>query len=127
MIIIYDGTCGVCNSTIQFVLKNKPKSYFRFVSFQSEKAAYYLDRYKINTMDSIWVIEDEKGYSKSTAFFKIIKGLQTKWRYVYIFIVIPKFIRDWFYVQFSKNRYRIKNKEMQCRILTEDERKFFLN
>jgi len=126
MIIIYDGSCGICNSTVQFVLDNKPQHYIRFVSFQSPKAQPYLHQFKIQNMDSIVVIENNQCYTKSSAILKIICQLQTKWRYLYYLIYTPKFLRDSIYTLVSTNRYRIMDTNRQCRLITKEEQKHFI-
>ena len=35
-IILFDGVCNLCNSSVQYVIKHDKKDIFRFVSLQSE-------------------------------------------------------------------------------------------
>ncbi len=35
-IILFDGLCNLCDSSVQFILKHDDKDVFRFVSIQSE-------------------------------------------------------------------------------------------
>lgn len=126
-IIIYDGVCGVCNKTIQFILNNKPNENIRFVAFQSPIAQNLLEKKKVALdLSSIILIENEKIYSKSTAVLKIMHLLQTPYRFLYYFIIIPKFIRNTIYSKIAKYRYLILGKTEQCRILTSQEKQWFL-
>ena len=127
ILVIYDGSCGICNKTIQFILDNKPKPIIRFVSFQSKKAQPYIKKYNIKNMDSVVIIERGKSYTKSTAMLRLVKNLKTNWRYVYYLIVIPRPIRDLVYSIISKNRYRFTKKEFSCRLLSNKEKAFFIS
>jgi len=126
-IIIYDGICGFCNRSVQFILEHKPNDSVRFVSYQSDKAKPFLEKYKISDMSSILLIENETYYDKSTAVLKIAKTLDSKWRYLYYLINIPLSIRDFVYMIISKNRYLLMGKNNSCRFLTSEEKKMFLD
>lgn len=125
LIIIYDGVCGFCNRSVQFILDHTPDDSIRFVSFQSDRAKPFLKKYKIKDMNSIILIESNRCYSKSTAILKIAKNLDSRWRYLYYLIYIPSFLRDTVYSLFSKNRYRIMGKNNSCRLLTPKEKEMF--
>lgn len=125
-IILYDGVCGFCDQSIQFILKNKPDPSIRLVSFQSEMGKQLCQQFYIKNMDAIVLIENDTYYDKSTAVLKIIEKLQTRWQYLKYFMVVPKFIRDIIYNFIAKHRYRLMGKAEQCRILTKQEKMYFL-
>jgi len=127
IIVIYDGECGICNHTIQFILNNKPKSHIRFISFQSQIVTPYLKKYDIKDMSSIVIIEKGRSFKKSTAMLLLVKNLQTSWRHLYYFIVIPKTIRDIVYQLISRNRHRFIKTQHSCRFLSNEEKSFFLS
>jgi predicted DCC family thiol-disulfide oxidoreductase YuxK len=39
---------------------------------------------------------------------------------LYVFLIVPKFIRDWFYDIIAKNRYRWWGKEESCWVPTPE-------
>ncbi|MDH7446097.1 thiol-disulfide oxidoreductase DCC family protein [Aquimarina sp. 2201CG14-23] len=126
-IIIYDGVCGFCNKSVQFILQNKPNSEIRFIAFQSEIAKELMAKKEIKTdMSSILLVENGKLYSKSSAVLKVLNKLNTRWKYLYYFIIIPAPIRDFCYSIIAKYRYIIMGSSDQCRLLTKEERVFFL-
>jgi len=45
LIVLYDGVCGLCNKSIQFILKRDKKDAFRFASLQSEFGRKILHRH----------------------------------------------------------------------------------
>ena len=98
-IILFDGVCNLCNTSIQFILKRDFNKKYLFASLQSDAAKEILLQYtdeKIN-LETIILIENGKIYKKSTAVLKIWKNLNRLQSALYICIVIPRPIRDWFY------------------------------
>ena len=91
---------------------------------QKLKKEYNLDSQNV---DSVIVIEDNTAFTHSTAALKISRGLGGIWSLAYIFIIIPKFIRDFFYKLFAKNRYRLFGKKDACMMPTPEIRAKFLS
>lgn len=128
MIIIYDGVCGFCNAWVLFVLDNHPNQHIRFVSFQSEKAIPFLEKYEIQNLDSIVCIDKENCYTKSDAILKILGMLDSHWRYLRFLAIVPKRVRNGVYNIIAKNRYKIiKKNHYSCRMLTLNEKQMFLD
>jgi predicted DCC family thiol-disulfide oxidoreductase YuxK len=107
-IILFDGTCKLCNSVVRFIAKNDSKRIFCFVPLASEKATEYLNRYNKKDVNrgSVLLIEDEKIYTKSSAVLHILKCLDGLWPLFYVFIIVPGFIRDPVYDIIARYRYR---------------------
>ena len=119
-IILFDGLCNLCSSSVQFVIKRDAKDYFRFASLQSSFGQSQLKKYglPINLIYSIILIKDGVVYQKSSAALEIAKSLNGLWPAFYIFIIVPPFIRDWVYDIISKNRYVWFGKKDSCIIPT---------
>jgi predicted DCC family thiol-disulfide oxidoreductase YuxK len=128
-IILFDGVCNFCNDSINFVIKHDKKNYFKFAPLQSERGGELLDKYKISRAetDSVVVVENEKAYTHSTAALRIAKGLGGIWSLAYIFIVVPKFIRDAAYNLIARNRYKWFGKKDACMLPTPEIREKFLS
>ena len=59
ILIVYDGSCGFCNQSIQFVLKNKRASNLRFVSSLSVTGGIILDHLRIQGLQqTILLVEN---------------------------------------------------------------------
>ena len=88
-VILFDGVCNLCNSSINFIIKNDKKKYFLFASLQSDAAKEILLQYssKNLTLDSIVLIEEQKIFTKSTAALKISKYLNNEFKFLYTFII----------------------------------------
>ena len=44
-IILFDGVCNLCNSSVQFIIKRDPNGHFKFASLQSETGQKLLKQY----------------------------------------------------------------------------------
>jgi len=127
-IILFDGVCNFCNFWVNFVIKRDKKDSFRFAALQSEKAKELTSRISFDTsnLDTFVLIEGEKFFTKSTAALMICKQLNWPIKILSLFIILPKFFRDFIYDKIAKNRYKIFGKRESCRVATEADRsKFF--
>lgn len=129
MIILFDGVCNFCNSSINFVIENDKRNLFKFAPLQSEIGQQLLAEHNIDSVetDSVILIENGKAYTHSTAALQIAKNLGGIWSLGYIFIILPKSIRDFFYKLFAKNRYRLFGKKDACMMPTPEIRAKFLS
>jgi len=126
-IVIYDGVCGFCDASIQFILDQKPSDALRFVSFQSETGQQIMATVGLEiNLDTIIFIEKGIVHQKSKAFLKILKHVESSYRFANYLSIIPSFISNLFYGIIAKYRYKIMGKINQCRLLTQTERAFFL-
>jgi len=121
-IILFDGVCNLCNSSVNFIIKHDKKSQFLFASLQSDAAKEILLQFQTKkiTLDSIILIENNTVYEKSTAALKIAKQLNSSYKLLYGFILIPRFIRDWVYNYIAKNRYKWYGKKEKCMIASSE-------
>lgn len=127
-IILFDGVCNLCNSSVLFVIKRDPKDQFRFAPLQSQIGSAIATKHKIDTsqVDSIMLIADGKAYVKSSAALKIAKHLTGGYPLLFGFMIIPSFIRNWVYDYIAKNRYRWYGKQTSCMIPTPELKSKFL-
>ena len=128
-VVLFDGVCNFCNGSVNFIIERDKSGYFKFAPLQSEIGERYLNRFAIDKSetDSVILIEDEKAYMYSTAALKIAKRLPGFWSWFYGFIIVPKFIRDFFYKLFAKYRYHLFGKQDACMMPTPEIRERFLS
>jgi len=129
LILLFDGECNLCNSTVQFVVKRDKKNKFLFATLQSKAGQKTLKKLSLSQKDfkSFVLLEDSNCYQKSTAALKVAKNLRNGWQLFYIFIIVPKFIRDFIYSLIAKNRYKIFGKRTECMIPTTELKAKFLD
>ncbi|WP_432410610.1 thiol-disulfide oxidoreductase DCC family protein [Rasiella sp. SM2506] len=127
-IILFDGVCNLCDSSVTFVIQRDKKDLFRFAALQEEPGKTLLEKYKIDTSqtDSIILLDGDKAYTKSTAALKIAKHLGGAYPFLYGFMLIPNFIRNWVYDYVAKHRYKWYGKKESCMIPTLELRSKFL-
>lgn len=128
MIVLFDGVCNLCNASVNFIIDRDEKAIFKFTSLQSEVGQNILVEHQLkqSDFDSIILLKEGKILKKSDAALEIARNLDGWWKYFYVFGIIPKFIRDFFYDLIAKNRYRIFGKSDACRIPTAELRERFL-
>lgn len=74
-LILFDGVCNFCNSSINFILKNDTNNRFKFASIQSDTGKLYIKKYQLQELDSVIVITHNKALIKSDAFIHILGKL----------------------------------------------------
>ena len=127
-VILFDGVCNLCSGSVQFVLKRDKEKRFLFTSLQSNYGQDLLKRSNLpmNTFNSFILFEDGKIITRSTAALTIFSQLKG-WKWVKIFWIIPKFIRDAVYNLIAKNRYKWFGKRNECWLPTPDLKARFLD
>jgi predicted DCC family thiol-disulfide oxidoreductase YuxK len=126
-IILFDGICNLCQASVQFIIKRDPNAHFRFASLQSEVGKKILKRYNISDdINSFILVVGEKYYTKSSAALMVCNYLQGFWKLLYVFMFVPRPIRDRIYHFIAENRYKWFGKRESCLIPTSDLRKRFL-
>ena len=127
-VVLFDGVCNLCNGSVQFIINKDPSGIFKFAPLQSGIGKDLLLKFDLsdNNMDSIILIENSDYFIKSTAALRIVKRLGILWSLLYILILIPKPIRDYFYDIVARNRYNWYGKRTQCMIPNEDIKNRFL-
>lgn len=127
-IILFDGECNFCDSSVQFIIKRDPKGLFHFASLQSPTGQELQKKYGVpEDIDSIVLIEKDKSYYKSAAALRICRHLKEAWKLFYGFIIVPRFIRNAAYDVIAKNRYKwFGKKEESCMLPSPSVRKRFL-
>ena len=128
-IILFDGVCNLCNSSVKYVIKHDKKDEFRFVPIQSELGQKIIKHIGISAKHTDSVIFYKPGkvyYYKSTAALEIAKSLNGFFTYASIFRIIPSAIRDIIYDYIAKNRYKWYGKNESCMIPTPELKSKFL-
>ncbi|MBS1492428.1 MAG: thiol-disulfide oxidoreductase DCC family protein [Bacteroidetes bacterium] len=127
-IILFDGVCNFCDSSVNFIIDRDKKNIFKFAALQSEKGQEILEYFSLpkDDFDSFVFIENDKVFKKSSAALKIANKLGGIWKIFYPLIVVPKFLRDFFYSLIANNRYKLFGKKDACRIPTPELKQKFL-
>lgn len=121
-IIFYDGQCNLCIGALGFVIRQGGRNKFNFVSLQSDKAKVLLPENLLikQSPDSIVYLDHEKIFYRSSAILRIMKQLGKGWGILYVFILVPRIIRDPIYDLIARNRYKWFGKREHCSLDSRD-------
>lgn len=106
-IIIYDGICLLCSRSITFLDKHDKRKRFEYFSYSSSTGKNLLEKFNLDFTSTQFIvyINKNKCYTRSRAVLEILKDLGGLWRLIFIFVVIPPFIRNYIYKVIAKNRH----------------------
>lgn len=127
-ILLFDGTCNLCNRTVQFVIKRDKKGVLKFASLQSETGKQIMQQFNIPSeyIDSIILLERGNVYYKSTAALRLSKNMDALWPLCYALIIVPAFIRNIIYNFIARNRIKWFGKSETCWVMTPELKNRFL-
>lgn len=127
-VILFDGVCNLCNFFVQFIIERDKGNVFKFASLQSDFARKLLSRFGTDNskIDSVILYSGDRIFTESTAALKILKQLGGGWQIMYVFIVLPKFLRDAIYRLIARNRYKWFGKKESCWLPTPELKNKFI-
>ncbi len=144
-IVAFDGVCNLCNSTVNWIIDNDPKQQFKFIALQDiarlEALGFDLKELQFteqsswvnsesqtdeSQIQSVYLIEQGKLFDKSTAVLRICRQLSGLYPLLYLYILIPRPLRDIVYDFIAKNRYKWFGRRAQCRIPSPELKDRFL-
>ena len=76
-IVLYDGECGMCRASVQFVLNRDREGVFRFASLQSKAGREILRGHGIGEvkLDTMYLSVGDEIFERSTAVLRICSQL----------------------------------------------------
>ncbi len=121
-VILFDGVCNLCNSSVNFVIDRDRGGYFQFAALQSDAGRRLIEQHGLSGdyLDSILLIEGGRCVAKSGAALRIARRMRGLWRVAFLLIVIPAPLRDMVYNWVARNRYRWFGKQDTCRVPTPE-------
>lgn len=127
-ILIFDGVCNVCSSTVQFVLKYDRAGVIFFAPVQSNLGRKLAEAHGVNPddADTFLLVEGEIAFVRSDAALEIAKFLGF-WRWLRVFRIVPRRWRDGAYDLLAKNRYKWFGKRNCCYVPTSEEQARFVD
>ncbi|MFT6245711.1 MAG: putative DCC family thiol-disulfide oxidoreductase YuxK [Salibacteraceae bacterium] len=125
-IVFYDGDCGFCNRSVNFILKNDKTKQVLFAAIQSK---FTQDLFKEKGFDApnlstFYFFENDTLYSKSSGAKRLTKYFKFPQRILALGWIVPRFIADWGYDFIAKRRQRLS--KGYCVIPSEEEKKRFI-
>lgn len=132
-LLLYDGTCGFCAGSVQWVLKRDRVGTLRFAPLQGETARPILARHpELARVDSVVWVEDAGGAGeqvlvRSAAAVAVGRYLEGGWFIVArLATLVPRPLRDWGYDLIARHRHKLTRNGPECLLPTPAERARFL-
>jgi predicted DCC family thiol-disulfide oxidoreductase YuxK len=128
-VVLFDGICNLCSGAVLFIIKHDRNANFLFAPLQSPFGQSQLIKYGLSSKDIKTILLIKKGevFSKSEAALEIARHLNGGWPALYVFKVVPLFIRNVVYDWIAKNRYRWFGKQEACMVPTPELKARFLS
>lgn len=136
LLVLYDGVCGLCDRSVQFLLAHDRAEKFCFAPLQGETAAAvyrrHFQRQPPAEYDSILLVQGfgtaaERVLQKSPAALEILRHLGGGWKLLAILgKIFPRGLRNAVYDAIANRRYRWFGKYDQCRLPDPAHRRRFL-
>ncbi len=130
-VLLYDGVCGFCNDSVQFILRHESRRDLRFAALQGHHAAGVIARHaELLEVDSLIWVEGRDGAEivkvRSAAALAVAAYLGGAWRALLALWLVPRPLRDWGYDLFARHRYRFFGRHASCPVPPPELRARFL-
>ncbi len=133
-VVLYDGICGLCNRTVQFLLKRDRRGRFRYAALQNAFARGLLARHGVDAADlnTVYLVLDAAGPNerllpKARAVLRMLRELGGFWRVVSWLGVLPSGLLNGGYDFIARRRYRWWGKYESCPLPSKAQRERFLD
>ncbi len=115
-LVLFDGVCNLCNRNMLFLIRNDPRQKLKFCSVQSPAGQTILAwlGLPLDTHESMLFLDADKVYEKSDAVLHIASYLSWPLRWLYVWKIMPRFVRDNLYLWVARNRYKLMGKSAVC-------------
>jgi predicted DCC family thiol-disulfide oxidoreductase YuxK len=125
--LVYDGECGFCARSVQFILRHEQRHDLLFVPRDSELGKDLRRQFHLESVESMLWIADGKAAIESDATLDAAKYLGGVWAMLAtIGWLVPGFLRNSVYRFIAKNRRRLSASATACLVPTIEQRSRFL-
>jgi predicted DCC family thiol-disulfide oxidoreductase YuxK len=111
-LLLYDGVCGLCNGTVQFVLPRDKSQAFDLAPLQSATGREWMQRFGRNPdeLDTFAVVTNYASASpalltKARAALFVASSIGFPWRVLTAARIVPTFVLNSMYDFVARRRY----------------------
>jgi len=132
-VLLYDGVCGICNRSVQAILRHDRRGTLRFAALDSDFARALIERHPgLQGVDSMVFVDnpgrpDERVSVRSAGILAVARYLGGSFRLLLAARIIPAGLRDRLYDRFAAVRYRFGGKHDSCPLPAPEVRERFLD
>jgi len=126
-LLVYDGSCGFCARSVQFILRHEQRHDLLFVPRDSELGKDLRRQFHLEAVESMLWIANGEAAIESGAVLNAAKYLGGIWAMLAaIGSLVPAFLRNPVYRFIARNRRRISSSANACLVPTAEQRTRFL-
>jgi predicted DCC family thiol-disulfide oxidoreductase YuxK len=133
-VLLYDGTCGFCAESVQFVLRHDRRQTLRFAALQGEFGVAVRARHPaLESADSIAWVEPageggrERILVRSDAALRVARYLGGWFTLARLGALVPRALRDRGYDLIARHRHRLLATGPSCLVPSAEVRGRFLD
>lgn len=127
-VVFFDGVCGMCNQTVNFLMARDPAGRLKFAPLQGPTAAEHVPVAIREHLDTFVFLKAGKLHLRTAALVRILWVLGGIWAvWGTLLWLIPSPLRNLGYRFVARIRYRLYGKTESCRLPTPEERARFLD
>lgn len=118
-LVLYDGECGLCDRTVQFLLRHDKKGVLRYAPLQGETARPFVGEHPaIDTMMLVERLDDgsTRVSERSRGVFRTLAKLGGFWRVVSWLRILPRLLTDFGYAIVARHRIQWFGRVDACRV-----------
>jgi predicted DCC family thiol-disulfide oxidoreductase YuxK len=127
-LVLYDGECGLCDRSVQWLLRHDKQAVLRYAPLQGATARDFVER--TDAFDTIVFVEKDDGglrvSHRSRAAFRILSRLGGVWRVISWLRILPAALTDLVYRFVAARRIRGFGRVDACRLPDPSVRARFL-
>lgn len=115
-VLLFDGHCGLCTRSVQFVLRHDRRALFRFAAIQSEFGQALYRRHGLDPAapSTLLLAEGGRVRTKGDAAVRIAVLLGWPWKALGVLRLFPRRLLDWGYDQVARRRLRLFGAHEAC-------------
>jgi len=127
-LVLYDGQCGLCNHSVQLIIRHDRRGRFRFAALQSDAGQALLARHGLaaDVIDTVVLVDGGRAFTRSRAALRIAGGMDAPWPLLRAFAIVPRPLADVVYDFVARNRYRWFGRSDACMLPPPEVRARFL-
>lgn len=127
-VLLFDGTCGLCARSVQWILRHERDDAIRFAPLQGPTAAELRRKYPQipQALEAVVYIDGGRAHLRSKAFFHLSDHLRAPWRWLHAVRWFPGFIPNLGYRVIAAVRYRVWGRADRCDLPDPEQRSRFL-
>ena len=127
-IVLYDGWCNLCDSSVAFILRRDRHARFRFAALQSPAGTALLGGCATDELldETMVLVYGGRCRTRSEALLTILRLLPPPWPWLTAFAVVPRRVRDRAYDLVARHRSKWFGRKDVCMTSLADFRDRFL-